>query len=269
MTKNLFLVVFASFLFTASLHAQSVGTVARNWTMTDCAGVDHTLYDELDSGNVVVMDFAMTYMGGTTVCPSCSTATDAIQKLHSQLELKYPGKIRHYALAYSDTYDCNEMSQWEDQCGFSLPSFLQCETEMKHYAPSGGMPLIVIVAGKDHKQIYFKTSFTKRDTTTIKNAIQNALATASVDNSAIPSESISIEHVEAGIALNMNLASQQTLTVEVYDILGRLQSKVATNRLFQAGANSVPLPMQGVATGAYIVRVTSQSGMVITKPFSV
>src|SRR4051812_35007570 len=88
-----------SFLLLASAVAQSQSI--QNWTKTDCDGQKHTLFSELDSGNVVIMDFAMTH------CLPCSTATAALTQLHAGFEATNPGNVRHYAIGYIDDYTCN------------------------------------------------------------------------------------------------------------------------------------------------------------------
>src|SRR5688572_27583396 len=57
-----------AFLFTfgtfTSLYAQLPdGSIAPNWTLTDIDGNTHTLYDYLDQGKMVVVEFSATWCG--------------------------------------------------------------------------------------------------------------------------------------------------------------------------------------------------------------
>jgi hypothetical protein len=53
-------------LFNCALKAQlSNGSIAPNWTLTDIDGKSHTLYNSLDNGKAVVLDFSAAY------CPIC------------------------------------------------------------------------------------------------------------------------------------------------------------------------------------------------------
>lgn len=59
------LILISSLFFCAkNISAQLPnGSVAPNWTLTDLNGTNHTLYDYLDSGYTVVIDFSATWCG--------------------------------------------------------------------------------------------------------------------------------------------------------------------------------------------------------------
>jgi hypothetical protein len=64
--KVFFSVLICFFVLSYSSFAQlSNGATAPNWTMTDIDGNAHTLYDYLNNGKAVVLDFSAAY------CPSC------------------------------------------------------------------------------------------------------------------------------------------------------------------------------------------------------
>ncbi len=63
--KTLFALLLCCFL-SYTMEAQlNNGATAPNWTMTDINGTSHTLYDDLNLGKVVVLDFSAAY------CPTC------------------------------------------------------------------------------------------------------------------------------------------------------------------------------------------------------
>lgn len=64
MKKQILYLFFASFFFANNGMAQlSDGSVAPNWTLTDIDGNTHTLYDYLDAGKTVYIDFFATWCG--------------------------------------------------------------------------------------------------------------------------------------------------------------------------------------------------------------
>src|SRR5882724_13557565 len=135
--------------FGSSVKAQ---TTAADWTKSDCAGTSHHLYSELDSGNVVIMDFAMTN------CIPCATATAALAELDKKFAVSNPGKLRHYGMGYLNAYTCRDMLSWKTQNNFTLPVITGCAADVKFYGGMG-MPTIVIVGGADHRVLYNKQGF--------------------------------------------------------------------------------------------------------------
>jgi hypothetical protein len=63
--KKLFTLLFVVMSFAAAKAQLADGSIAPDWTMTDINGQSHTLYNYLDSGYVVFLDFSATW------CPPC------------------------------------------------------------------------------------------------------------------------------------------------------------------------------------------------------
>ena len=63
--RKIFTLLFsACLLFSFNAQAQLAdGSIAPNWTLTDIDGNEHTLYDYLDQGYVVFLDFSATWCG--------------------------------------------------------------------------------------------------------------------------------------------------------------------------------------------------------------
>jgi peroxiredoxin len=63
--KKLFTLLFVVMSFATAKAQLADGSIAPDWTMTDINGQSHTLYNYLDSGYVVFLDFSATW------CPPC------------------------------------------------------------------------------------------------------------------------------------------------------------------------------------------------------
>src|SRR5437764_5913 len=105
MNKLSILLIF-SLLFSISGKAQ---TVAQNWTKTDCDGNTHTLYNYLDSGKVVIMQFDMMN------CSFCTDAAKFTDPLAQRYEKEHPGKLKMFTLGYSNSTVCADMQAWKKQ----------------------------------------------------------------------------------------------------------------------------------------------------------
>ena len=263
------LAIVAAFFAGASLRAQ---TTAQNWTKTDCDGNTHSLFSELDSGNVVVMDFAMTYLdypGTSSPCVPCSTATAMLTKLDAEYALSHPGKLRHYAMAYTNVYSCDDLSAWESNLGFSMTTMAQCSSDVKFYGGMG-MPTIVVAGGPNHKVLYKKQGFAKGDTVAIKKAIEAGFtASAGVAQNPIGRSNVWIADESGNKSLELDLTHGETLTIEILDILGKKCATLATDVPFSEGRRSLVLPIDRLGHGTFIARVQRRFGNVVSVPFTI
>ena len=63
--KKLFTILVLALSLTTAKAQLADGSIAPDWTMTDINGQSHNLYNLLDSGYVVYLDFSATW------CPPC------------------------------------------------------------------------------------------------------------------------------------------------------------------------------------------------------
>lgn len=264
-----FLSVLLSMGAANSVFAQAA--TVPDWTKTDCDGVEHNLYAELDSGSVVIMDFAMTFMGGNTVCPPCSTASAALERIKAHYDSTNLGKVHHYAMSYSDSYDCDNMNRWKEQCGFVDPCFPQCEADVKASYGSAGMPLIIVV-GPNHTMLKKITSWSASGSPTneasVRSAIDKGLAEQSlaVKLPVTMNEQIQLR-MSGSNQFELNVRQPESLTIEVFDVLGKVCATLAENIVFPSGQSLLRLP--ALTKGPYLARVCSKDHQVISFPFSV
>src|ERR1039458_4474951 len=124
MMKKL-LVLFSLFFFTGGLaYAQ---TTAQDWTKTDCDGNTHTLYNDLDNGKVVLMQYDMM---NCTYCTAAAYNTDQIFK---DFGVSDPGRVLMYSMGYSDATVCNDMKSWKSTNKFSFSLVEKCPDQVSYY----------------------------------------------------------------------------------------------------------------------------------------
>ena len=238
----------------------SAQTIAQDWTKTDCDGTEHHLYAELDAGNVVVMDFAMTH------CVPCAVATTAFQKLDEKFGITNPGKLKHYGMGYINSYTCDDLNGWKSDNNFDLPVMTQCASDVAFYGGMG-MPTIVIV-GPDHKVYYKKQGFVQKDTVAMIAAIQKAFGSASVA-SGISRNDIRVAGFGAEQSLQFSLREPLVADIQIFDMLGKISATLASNSSIPQGQYVLPLKQANLHSGTYIIRIAAKSGEIISLPLSI
>src|SRR4051812_9902427 len=131
--------LFLLFILVAFSHCATAQTVAMDFTQNDCDGNPHQLYAELDSGYVVVMEFIMT-------CNACVIGGQALEGMIADIHAQYPGKIKFYQFAYTNSYTCSMMQSFKSVNGFTSSTFDQGANMVAYYG-GFGMPTVAIAAG--------------------------------------------------------------------------------------------------------------------------
>jgi len=143
--------------------------VALDFTRTDCDGVEHHLFSELDEGKVVILDYVM--LG----CAPCIWATRNIDTIVQSYEAAHPGRVSIYSFSYESSFTCEQMQTWRNDGGFpGVRLFTDGAAQVEYYGGMG-MPTIVVVGGKDHKVHYNSYGYTPSHDPLIIAAIDSAL----------------------------------------------------------------------------------------------
>ncbi len=99
--------IFTLVFFISALALLNAQTVAEDWTRTDCDGIEHHLYTELEAGYCVVMEFAM--LPG---CMPCITAAQNIEPVVDEFNATYDNRVKYYTFGYNDIYTCETIQAW-------------------------------------------------------------------------------------------------------------------------------------------------------------
>jgi thiol-disulfide isomerase/thioredoxin len=142
---------------------------AMDFVQTDCKGVEHHLYSELDAGKVIVLDFVM--LG----CAPCIWATKDMDTIVSSYASAHPGRVSIYAFSYENTHTCEQMFEWRATGGFSDVTLFTQGAEMVTYYGGMGMPTIVVTGSSMHKVFYNGFGYSSAQDSMIIAAIDAAL----------------------------------------------------------------------------------------------
>lgn len=148
-------------------------TTAADFQKNDCAGVNHHLFAELDSGYVVLLDFVMFN------CSPCTAATNGLKTIHSQFEASHPGKVRFYSMGFMNNMSCPQMNNWKAEFNFTHTMFSGESSQVAYYGGMG-MPTIVVLGGLNAHKIYYNhQGYSTAENTPIINAINLAISESS------------------------------------------------------------------------------------------
>ncbi len=227
-------------------------SVARDWTKTDCDGISHNLYSELESGKVIILEYVMMN------CAPCVTAAKGMRTVVSSFKNSHPDQVWLYATGYSDEYTCEDMENWRSHNGIFSVAFTGGSADVEYYGGMG-MPTVVVVGGASHKVYYSKQGYLPSHNAALTEAINLALAEATTDvkeesHTALPSVFPNPAEAELSISLGGYAADRLVLV----DITGR----EVVEQTIQSGASSAVVDTRAVVPGVYSVRLFSKGEIV-------
>jgi len=148
----------------ASLGARSQS--ATNFTVNDCAGASHTLFNELDAGKVVILCWVMP-------CASCIGPSKTTYNVAQSYNITYPDRVKMYVCDDYANTSCSSLTSWCTSNGLiNTTKFSNAAIKMSDYG-SAGMPKIVVVGNYTHK-VYYNAN-NSVNATLLNTAITTAL----------------------------------------------------------------------------------------------
>lgn len=239
-------------------------TTAMNFTMNDCDGQMHTLFEELDQNNVVILEFFMVN------CSPCISAGNKLKVLHNNLESQFPGHVKSYALGYTNSYTCTQVSDWVTTNNFNSTPFDSGAAQVAYYG-GFGMPTIAVVGGSNHDVLFVNVGFSTSDTTAIGTAIRNYFASNPLSVNEFPETNSSFSTfpnpAENELSFSLNLIENSDVTIQLYSLSGQLIKNVF-NKKVQAGKLEEKLNTVSLTSGVYILQATV-NGSSMQRKFSI
>jgi len=237
----------------------SVAQNAVNFSVNDCNGVSHTLFEELDSNKVIVLCWVMPC--GTCTAPALSAYTEV-----QNYNISHPNKVYYYLIDDFANTSCSTLTNWANSNGLDSPSaiFSNANIKMSDYG-SSGMPKIVVVGNASHT-VYFN----QNNSLNIVN-FNNAIIEAIGIQSAVPD----ITYNDFKVALFPNpvinglsvlsyqLDNSTDVKVELYDAQGNKLSCLLDEPQ-ASGKHDLVINTATFSRGIYFAKVkTNNSTQVI------
>lgn len=135
------------------------------------SGREYDLYNQLDSGFVIVHEYVM------MSCRPCITAGKGLEKIVNSMRKLHPGRVKYFQTVYEDETDAATMKKWVKENGFTPDAvFLKGADEIKFYGGMGMPTILVLGGGKRHKGYYKRLGYSPRDNGVIIKAIRRGLS---------------------------------------------------------------------------------------------
>lgn len=236
--RSLFCVVSIA-LGTVATIAQ---TTALDFSASDCYGTPHQLFDDLDAGNAVVLDFVMMN------CPDCAPATAAIasQVIPNTID---PARVIFYSIGFDDIITCPEITGWASGGGVVHPVFAGMSDQTAYYGGMGMPTIVVLGGGSTHSVYYVHLGYAPGLIGIITNAINLALLDAS---GVAENGNVVIDFGPNPVTDVLNLGSSY-YAAKVMDLQGRTV-------LLYAGDSVHSLSVVSLPAGHYFLELTRPNG---------
>ena len=256
--KKLYILLFTSLLLVTLANAQ---TTAMDFTMNDCNGQRHNLFNELDSGNVVIMEFFM------LSCTACIVAGDALEPMYNHLKKNCSSKIKFYHLGYTNSYTCPQITKWVNNNGYTSVPFDSGGIQTAYYGGMG-MPTIAIAAGSLHKILFTSVGFAPNDTTTVADSIRAffGCTSSSVQESLMNISSMHIfpNPVSDNSSISLYAKTQGVLELGLVNLQGQTLIDLGKIQISK-GQNLIPISLINIPNGFYFLKGKINSNLLFEK----
>jgi thiol-disulfide isomerase/thioredoxin len=165
MNKFLRSLIFLCFITNISFAQLDGSGIAPNFTLSDIDGTSHTLYDYLDQGKVVILDFFATW------CPPCNNNADAVEEVWADHGTDGDNTIMMFLLESDDSTPLTDLQTYMTNHGVTCPTF-------DNVAASGVKNLYEIGYYPTYYVVYPDRSYVQISggPTTIKSVMIDAIA---------------------------------------------------------------------------------------------
>ena len=219
---------------------------ATDFTTNDCNGISHSLFDELDNGDVIVIAWVMP-------CGPCATYTLPAYSAVQSFATSNPGQVHFYLVDDFANTNCATLTGWGNSNNMPLnTTFSSSDISMSDYG-TNGMPKVVVLGGSNHT-IYLNNNDNKINFAGVQGAINDALNTP-LDIEQMGGDNVHLSSYPNPVnnILNVSYTKDQSaiITFSVIDVLGKIvihETKLTTS-----------IDVSSLKNGNYFLKVSSET----------
>lgn len=224
-------------------------TTAMDFTQNDCNGNSVNLFELLDQGHVVIIEFFMDN------CTPCVTAGNAIEPVFVAQEAAHPGMVHWFHFGFTNSYTCEVVSAWVAEHGFPSTPFTSGASQVSYYG-GFGMPTVVVVGGADHDILFTAIGWSSGKQNDVDDTIEAFFGPSAVQEEVTTAVAFTASYAAAtqNIQLGMNMQTATQVEIEVFTVDGQLALQSEKLEV-AAGESTHTLSAAQLTTGIYIVTV--------------
>ena len=259
--KQVYLSIFAFFLAINISSAQTPLTEAVDFTVTTVHGEEFNLFEKLDEGKHVVIDFFF------TTCPPCIESVPTVNESYEKYGCNM-GDVYYISIDNGDSEQ--EVLDYETQYGGLIPSVSGNDgggNQVNSDYQIPAYPTIILIA--PDRSIVSQDIFP----VTHEN-FDNAMAIAGIEENPDACMASSLWDLEASSSTILgtfpNPASTEAVVdfsveqatdvrFEIYNVMGQQVASVATQN-FVEGQHQAVLPVANLANGNYTIHLITAEG---------
>ena len=243
--KKVYSLIAATVIF-AYANAQ---TEAMDFTQDDCNGNNVHLFELLEQGHVVILEFFMDN------CNPCINAGNAIEPVFVAQEAAHPGMVHWFHFGFNNTYSCDVVSAWVEENGFPSSPFTNGASQVSYYG-GFGMPTVVVVGGADHDILFTAIGWSSGEQNDVDDAINEFFGANAVQEEVTSAVEFIASYAPKteSIQLAMNMQTSSQIEIEVFTVDGQLALQ-SEKREVAPGETTHVISAAQLTTGIYIVTV--------------
>ncbi len=228
-------------------------TTATDFTANDCNSVSHNLFNELNSGKVVILAWVMP-------CGSCVSACQMAWNIANSYSVSNPGQVVFYIADDFGTTSCMTLNNWITTNTITPTAlFTNSVISMSDYGASG-MPKVVVLAGASTHSVYYNQNNASITSPAIQNAVTNALNDAGATGiKEVVSKNfgtkIQPNPVTNELNLLFNSKENSTMQIDIYNAIGQKVKSVEVTT--SNGINETTINVESLSNGNYFAKISN------------
>ena len=238
-----------------SLSINAIAQNATNFVANDCNGVSHNLFNELDSGKVIVLSWVMP-------CASCTGPALTAYNIVTYYQTQFPDQVLYYMIDDYANTSCSSLQSWANSKGINGSRysyfFVDASIKMSDYG-ADGMPKTIVVGGSSHKVFYNENN--SLDPDAMMTAIEIALNSTGIDPVLSKNKMSLYPNPGEGVfTFQINSPISKKVDIAVFDISGKKVAEIPSE--LKQGVNNIQLSLAFLADGLYFIKTNPDAEII-------